>query len=60
MKLFNFQFHSSGWIIEPANRDNKLYSMVTYIVQVGRLIEMYLVPPDTTLSNKLWALDVTK
>ena len=28
------QMISSGWIIEPAMKDKKLYSMVTYITQV--------------------------
>ncbi|XP_035825709.1 uncharacterized protein LOC101845400 isoform X2 [Aplysia californica] len=28
------RFHPSGWIIEPARQDNKVYSIVTYLMQV--------------------------
>ncbi|GFR90699.1 hypothetical protein ElyMa_004310900 [Elysia marginata] len=28
------QFLPSGWIVEPARQDNKVYSIVTYLMQV--------------------------
>ncbi|KAK2170650.1 hypothetical protein LSH36_1g03001 [Paralvinella palmiformis] len=41
--------HASGWIIEPAPKDNKLYSMVTYIMQ-------YLIP-STSIARPLSSKD---
>lgn len=33
-----FQVYPSGWIIEPAKQDKRVYSIVTYLMQVIILI----------------------
>ena len=38
VSCFVLQFLASGWIIEPALQDKKVFSMVTYIVQVSELL----------------------
>lgn len=34
MRYVCFQMLSSGWIVEPVRKEKKLYSLVTYIMQL--------------------------